>query len=164
ISQCLQQFRCDRRAERAALSPKRRGLDLLGRSHEYRQPRKSTKPAGEASRLSRPPGTLPNSRDQARTPEAARFDELPRNQPWNSESEFSHSRNQRQSESRISGDAQKVAHEKITTFLHAQTSRNRKGSRANRQHHALQDQRINECRVKIERVKGDPNFAGATYQ
>src|SRR5205814_361849 len=83
----------------STLSSKRHGLDLVGRSHEFRQPRKSKKPAGEASRLDRPPGILSHSRGQARTPEATRFDELPRNQPWNSESEFSHSRNQRQGES-----------------------------------------------------------------
>ncbi len=62
----------------------------------------------------------------------------------------------------ISGDAEKVADEKITAFLHAQTSGNRKGGRANRQHHALQDQRVNECRVEIKRVKRDPNFAGTS--
>ena len=101
---------------------------------------------------------------QANTPEPARFNQLPGNEPRNAKGKFAYSCDQRQGEGRIPWDAKKVAYEKITAFLDAQTSRNRKSRRPNRQYRALQDECINERRVKIKRVKRDPNFAGASDQ
>src|SRR6266542_4142786 len=137
-------------------------MDLVGRADKFRQSGESKTASRKASRRSGLSGILPGVCSQARTPEAARFNQLPENQPRDAEGEFPNSCDQRQGEGSISGDAEKVADEKITAFLHAQTSGNRKGGRANRQHHALQDQRVNECRVEIKRVKRDPNFAGTS--
>src|SRR5947207_2046795 len=162
VPQRLRRYSCNCRTGRSPRSSKRDGMDLVGRSHQLRQSSQSKKPFGKAPRPDRALGILSSSRGQAPTPQATRFNHLPRNQPWNSKSKFPHSRDQGEGEGCISGDAQKVSYEKITAFLHAQTSGNSKGGRANRQHHALQDQRVNECRVEIERVKRDPNFAGAS--
>src|SRR6266487_3580692 len=162
VPQRLRRSSCNCRTDRSPRSSKRDGMDLVGRSHQLRQSSQSKKPFGKAPRPDRALGILSSSRGQAPTPQATRFNHLPENESRDSETKLAHPCDQRQSEGRISGDAKKVTDEKITAFLHAQTSGNRKGRRANRQHHALQDQRVNECRVEIERVKRDPNFAGAS--
>src|SRR5256885_5342089 len=162
FSKRLRKCACDCRLGKSIGASQRHGLDLVGSPHKLRQPGESKTASGEAPRHNREPGALSNHRCQASPQEATCFNHLPGNEPRDAECEFPHSCDQRQSESRVSGDAEKVADEKITAFLHTQTSGNRKGSRANRQHHALQDQRVNECRVEIERVKRDPNFAGAS--
>src|SRR6266705_2080421 len=74
----------------------------------------------------RPARPLSRHSNQTSTPEAARFNQLPGNESRNAKGEFAHSCDQRQGEGRIPGDAEKVAYEKITAFLDAQTSRNRK--------------------------------------
>src|SRR5256886_16528821 len=164
FSKRLRKCACDCRLGKSIGASQRHGLDLVGSPHKLRQPGESKTASGEAPRHNREPGTLPNHCCQASPQEATRFNHLPGNEPWDAECEFPHSCDQRQGESRVSGDAEKVAHEKITALLHAQTSGNRKSSLASRQHHAMQDQRVNECRVKIERIKRNPNFAGATDQ
>src|SRR5580765_4655658 len=92
---------------------------------------------------------LSDQRSQTSTPEAACLNQLPGNQARNPEGKFAYSCDKRQGESRIPRDAKKVADEKITAFLHSETSGNREGRRANRQCRALQDDRINKCRVEI---------------
>src|SRR6266403_3537136 len=123
---------CDCRTEKSTRSSKWHGVDLVGRSYKFRQSRESEAAAGKASRLNRSLRILPNARGQARTPEATRLNQLPGNEARDTERQLPYSCNQRQGESRISGDAHQVADEKITAFLHAQTSGNRKGGRANR--------------------------------
>src|SRR6266542_1601833 len=133
-------------------------------SHQLCEAGKGQTAAGKATERDRPARPLSRHSNQTSTPESARFNQLPGNESRDNNGEFAHSCDQRQGEGRIPGDAEKVAYEKITAFLDAQTSRHRKSRRPNRQHHALQDERVNERRVKIERVKRDPNFAGASDQ
>src|SRR5438105_3962741 len=154
----------DWRFRNSASASQRHGLDLVGRPHQLRKPRKSKTPSGKTPRRNREPGTSSSNCCHSRTQETACFDQLPGNEPGDAKREFPHSRDQRQGESRISGDAQKIANEKVTTFLHAQTSGNSEGGGANGQHHALQDQRVNECRVKTKRVKRDPDFTRSEDQ
>src|SRR5439155_26115276 len=137
VPQRVRKCSCDCRTEKSTCSSKWHGLDLVGRSYKFRQPRNSKTAAGKASRSNRPPGILSNARGQARAPEAARFNQLPGNQSRNAQTDFTRSRDQGQSESAFAQNAEQMADDKITAFLHTQTSGNRKGGRANGQNHAL---------------------------
>jgi hypothetical protein len=83
---------------------------------------------------------------------------LPDNKARNADGQFAHSGDQRQGKSRVSRDAEQIADDEITAFLHTQAARNGKRGGANRQSHALQNERMNKCGGETERVKRNPNF------
>src|SRR5262249_21221456 len=92
------------------------------------------------------------------------LDQLPANKPWNSKTEFAHSRNQRQRESCVARNSEKTPDKNVAALLTADSAGNSKGDIANSQHGALQNDRTHYRRVQVERAQRDPDFSGIQNQ
>src|SRR4029077_15206392 len=151
FSERLRRGRRDRRAKKTARSARWSGVDLVGSPPQFPKAGEGNAAGGETSHRNQ--ATRSSSAGASRTgaEQAASLDHLPDNKARNADGELTHSGDQRQGKSRVSRNAQKTAHKKITAFLHAQAARNGKRGGANRQSHALQNERIDKCGWQTER-------------
>src|SRR5439155_22268190 len=129
VPQRLRRSSCNCRIDKSPRSSKRDGMDLVGRSYQLFQSRKSKTAARKASRRNRQSGILSGVCSQTRAPETTPFDELPGNECRNPEADFARSRDQCQGESAFARNAEQISNHKITAFLHSQTGRNCKRCR-----------------------------------
>ena len=104
-------------------------------------------------------GILPRVRGRAGAPDTARFNQLPRNQPRDSQNQFAHPCNQRERESGVTRNSEQITNDHVAALLHAEGARHWKHCRTNRQNHALKDHRVDERRLQTKCVKRDPDFA-----
>ncbi len=98
-------------------------------------------------------GILPGIRGNAGAPNAASFDPLPRDQARDSQNQLPHPCNQREREGGVARNAKQITNEYVAALLHAKRARHREHCRANCQDHTLQDERVDERRPQIQRVK-----------
>src|SRR5712691_13221084 len=125
VSRRLRRCRCDCGAAKTTRSPRRPGLDLVGRAHELHESCGSETPPGKSQPRDFQDETLRGGIHRPRAEPAPAFDPLPTDQARNAKGQFTLSDNQRKSKSAFARDTEKVAHQNITAFLHAKSSGNR---------------------------------------
>src|SRR5215471_15288273 len=106
-------------------------MDLVGRADKLCKPGKSKTAAGQAARCGGQPETLSRYGGCSCAPETAGLNQLPQNQPWNTESKFSHSSDQRKRKCGIAGDSEQIANDNVAAFLNSQRTGDWKHRRTN---------------------------------
>src|SRR5215831_17777839 len=150
--------------EESTRSADRHGLDLVGRSNEFRESSESKKAVAQAAGPGRAFRTLSCIRGEACAPHPPGLNHLPRNQARDSENQFAYPRNQGKRKSSVTGNAKEITNEHVAALLHAKGPRHWEHCRTDRENHALKDNRVDDGRSKPKCVKCDPNFARSDDQ